>query len=60
MKQIYKCIYNLQEHWQRAFTKMKCNVGLECKLESQSWEHEKNNLPPINERQKIKSWNRII
>jgi hypothetical protein len=38
---------------------MKCNVGLECKLECQSWEQEKNNLTPINERQEMKSWNRI-
>jgi hypothetical protein len=38
---------------------MKCNVGLECKLECQSWNQEKNNFTPINEKQKIKSWNRI-
>jgi hypothetical protein len=38
---------------------MKCNVGLECKLECQSWDQEKNNFTPINEKQKIKSWNKI-
>jgi hypothetical protein len=59
MKQIYKDIYNLHEHSQSAFTKMKCNVGLKCKLKCQSWDHEKNNLTPINEKQKIKSWNII-
>jgi len=42
-KQIYKGIYNLQEHLQRAFTKMKCNVRLKCKLEYR-WIHRKNNL----------------
>jgi hypothetical protein len=32
-KQINKGIYNLQEHLQKATTKMKRNVKLECKLE---------------------------
>ncbi len=31
---------------------MKCNVGLKCKLKCQSWDHEKNNFTPINEKQK--------
>jgi len=31
-KQINKGIYNLQEHLQRAITKMKCNARLECNL----------------------------
>ncbi len=42
-KKIYKGIYNLQEHLQRAFTKMKCNIRLEYKLKYR-WIQRKNNL----------------
>jgi hypothetical protein len=38
-----KGIYNLQEHLQKTFTKIKCIVKLECKSECQNWVQEKNN-----------------